>query len=210
MPGCLKVGVTVWFYVAEATWTSSLPSQDFWRGPVSWGSSGLLWVCCGIMGSRTRFNGASGLCMTAVGTVLVLSAISQIRSQWVLASARAALHHWPFSWLSWRTGYSAQPQGGERQLSASHWRFSGHVQVAGDPRGDPEHAEGIISRASTPSGLGRPSDVGNWWMWGIRGNTSGREPYRYCLDRLKKLAEDVGTGDDKRSGDIANLLNFWY
>jgi len=45
------------------------------------------------MGVQTRYNGLSGLGAPAVRAVFIFSALRQRRSQWVSASARAALHH---------------------------------------------------------------------------------------------------------------------
>jgi len=112
-------------------WTSSLPSQEYSRGPGSlpnqttcalWTwirlSTGSLWDCCGgccgSLGFRTCCNGPSGPSTPAVRAVFGLFALSQTRSRCVSASDRAALHYRSCLGFSW-TGY----------LSAAWWWRSG-------------------------------------------------------------------------------------
>jgi len=79
------------------------PSEDYWRGPGNLPnqSTWALWIwrrlSIGgpsgvVMGGAARVWG-SGLCTPAVRAVFTFSALSPTHSQWVLASARAALYH---------------------------------------------------------------------------------------------------------------------
>jgi len=93
-----------------------------WRRLLTGSLTGYCGGCCGSMGYRTRCNGLSGLCTPAVRALFAFSALSQTRSRWVLASARAARYPRSCLWFSW-IGYPGAVWG---------WSRSG-LGVSGSP-----------------------------------------------------------------------------